>query len=276
MIRPAVFLATALVFVTSAQTARTEDKPKESQLALEKKLHGVWESGLDCVGDIVLRPDGTFDRLHYSPGNNTPSGMWEVWWNALPPTLVLTCKTSDDADLAGKTWEFKVVRLDDEALDLTDSMLPGGQPIRYTRAEKTATQEPETEDPAQAFRGMIYGPLREDGTREVTIRKDAVGKRVMVEGIALGQPFSRKGQEGTISPWAGAQVVHQGGSVFVKGIDFTESKARGKPVRVSGILRLDPGTHSRFGDLKPYYFIEATTFEPLDAVTDPYLVLVKE
>jgi hypothetical protein len=273
MIRPAVFLAASLVFVTSAK-AQTAEQPKETPVI--RMLYGTWQ-GPACGGDWTYRADGTFEAQHYSPGNNQLTGTWAVRWNSLPPTLVRTCKTSDDPDLVGKTWEVRLIQLDgvDLAYQYPDQY-PSGHLVRFTRSGKTPEQEPEMEDAAQSLRGMIYGPLREDGSRDVTIRKDAVGKRVIVEGIAWGQPFGRKGQEGTISPWAGPQVVHQGGSVFVKGIDFTETKARGKPVRVSGILRLDPGTNSRFGDLKPYYFIEATTFEPLDAVTDPYLVLAKE
>ncbi len=123
------------------------------------------------------------------------------------------------------------------------------------------------------------GPLRADGSRDVAFRKDAVGKRVIVEGIAWGQPFGLKAQKGTISPHAGPQVIHQGGSIFVKGIDFTETKALGKPVRVTGTLQLQPELHSEFSPaagLKPYYYIQATTFESLDAVTDPYLVLAKK
>jgi hypothetical protein len=139
--------------------------------------------------------------------------------------------------------------------------------------------EPETEDAARPLPGMIYGPLRKDGSRDIAFRKSAVGKGVVVEGIAWGQPFGLKGQEGTDSPWVGAQIIHQGGSIFVRGIDFTETKARGKPVRVTGTLQLEPELLTRSSPTagrKSYYYIEATTFESLDAVTDPYLVLTSE
>ena len=56
-------------------------------------------------------------------------------------------------------------------------------------------------------------------------------------------------------------VIHQGGSLFVKGIDFTETKARGKVVRVEGTLRLEPKTGTRFGDVDGYYYLEAEEFE---------------
>lgn len=275
MARTAALLTALLLFVGSS-FAQTPIRPKASPDSLERMLIGVWK-GPACGGDWTFEADGAFEAKHYSPGNNQLTGTWEVRWSALPPTLVRTCKSSDEPDLVGKTWEVRLIQLDDVALAYQYSnQYPSGHQVRFTRAEKKPKQESETEVAAEPLRDVIYGPLREDGSRQVFTLKDVVGKKVIVEGLAWGQPFGLKGQEGTISPWAGPQVIHQGGSVFVKGIDFTESKARGKPVRVPGILRLDPGTHSRFGNLKPYYFVEATTFEPLEAVTDPYLVLVTE
>jgi hypothetical protein len=117
----------ALAFVVSAQSVRTADKAKDPPPALEKKLHGDWEADdMDCVGELTLRADGTFERRHYSPGNNTLTGTWEMRWNALPPTLVLTCKisyysgdvTKPAADDIGKVAEVKVIQLDNEVLAL--------------------------------------------------------------------------------------------------------------------------------------------------------------
>ncbi len=134
MTRMVLLLAVSLAFSTSAQTARTADKPKEPLVALEKKLHGAWEADdMVCVGDLTLRADGTFERQHYSPGNNKLTGTWEVRWNALPPTLVLACKTSNDPDFVGKTWEFKLTQLDDETLVC---QFPGGGTHRYKRVKK--------------------------------------------------------------------------------------------------------------------------------------------
>ena len=139
MIRMLFLLALSLAFITSAQTARSADKPKEPPVALEKKLHGAWEAdGLNCVGDLTLRADGTFERQHYSPGNNKLTGTWEVRWNALPPTLVLSCKTSDDPDLVGKTSEVKLTQLDDETLayQFPGGPNPGVGTHRYKRLKK--------------------------------------------------------------------------------------------------------------------------------------------
>src|SRR4051794_10527544 len=84
---------------------------------LEKKLHGTWYGG-DCVGELRLKADGTFERRGYSPGNNTLTGTWEIRWNSLPPTLKLTCTASDSADYVGQVVEAEVVRLDDASLDI--------------------------------------------------------------------------------------------------------------------------------------------------------------
>jgi uncharacterized protein (TIGR03067 family) len=127
MIRMAVFLAASLVFLPSAQTA---DKPKEASVALEWKLLGGWQGGA-CVGELTLRADGTFERQHYSPGNHELTGTWRVRWNALPPTLVLTCKASDYAGYVGKTEEVHLMQLNEEALAY--QYRGEGQPVRYTR-----------------------------------------------------------------------------------------------------------------------------------------------
>ena len=112
MIRTAVFLAASLVFIISAQTA---DNSKEPPVAPERMLHGKWK-GPDCGGDWTIGSDGTFEVQHYSPGNNKLAGTWEVRWNALPPTLVLTCKTSDDPTVVGTKDVVKLIKLDDKEL----------------------------------------------------------------------------------------------------------------------------------------------------------------
>lgn len=141
MTRMVLLFAVSLAFITFAHTGRTADKPKEPPVALEKKLHGAWEADdMDCVGDLTLRADGTFERQH--SGNNELSGTWEVRWNSLPPTLVLTCKASDDPDFVGKTREFKLAQLDDETLVCQfPSYQPPGEPPnpgmhRYKRVKE--------------------------------------------------------------------------------------------------------------------------------------------
>jgi hypothetical protein len=138
MIRAAALFVAALVVITSIHAA---DKPQDAEGALQRKLHGEWK-GPACAGDWTYKADGTFDVVHYSRGGNTLSGTWEVRWNALPPTLVRTCKASDDPDLVGKTWEVKLVELNDEALAYQyPDQHPKGHTVRYARVPAKDAQE---------------------------------------------------------------------------------------------------------------------------------------
>jgi hypothetical protein len=126
-------LVMAAIVATGAGHAA--DKPKEGPVALEEKLRGAW-NGPACGGNWTFKADGTFAAEHYSPGNNKLTGTWAVRWNALPPTLALTMQTSDAPERikVGETWEVKLIRLDDEALDFVWPQNPG-HPTRWTRAK---------------------------------------------------------------------------------------------------------------------------------------------
>jgi len=138
MSRTALFFGTWFVIATFAQSA---DKPKDAPVALERKLQGGWIGG-DCVGELTLRGDGTFERRHFSPGNNRLAGKWAVRWNAFPPTLVLACKASDDPESVGKTSEFKLVQLDDESLAYQfPDQYPNGPTVRFAREEAPVVLE---------------------------------------------------------------------------------------------------------------------------------------
>jgi hypothetical protein len=101
--------------------------------ALERLLRGTWVGG-DCGGELTLRANGTFARRHYGPDNQALSGTWKVRWDALPPTLVLTCTDADWAGEIGTVREVKVVQLDAAALSY---QWPGvAEPARYTRPKK--------------------------------------------------------------------------------------------------------------------------------------------
>jgi hypothetical protein len=134
MMRTAI-LAASLVCLASSQS---EDLSKEAPVDFNRKLYGEWQGG-PCMGELTVRTDGTFERRHYSPGNNQLTGTWQVRWNATAPILVLTCKTSDDPDRIGTRFEVKLVQLDDETLTY---QYPGQQPARYTRVEKAKEKAP--------------------------------------------------------------------------------------------------------------------------------------
>jgi hypothetical protein len=136
MIRTVSIVAASLfaaspAFTTSDQAA---GQPEEALVTLERKLHGKWK-GDPCAGDWTFAPDSTYEVQHYSPGNNELSGTWRVRWDALPPTLVLTCKTSDAPDRikVGENTEVKLIQLDDNALIY---QYPGGRTYRFTRPKK--------------------------------------------------------------------------------------------------------------------------------------------
>jgi hypothetical protein len=115
--------------VPTAPASQTEGKP----VALERKLWGTWRGG-PCGGDLTFKSNGVFERRHYGPANQSLSGTWVVQWNALPPTLVLTCTDADWAGLIGTKQELKIVQLDDAAL----AYLYAGSvdPTHYKRVKK--------------------------------------------------------------------------------------------------------------------------------------------
>jgi hypothetical protein len=102
--------------------------------AIEMMLHGQWQGG-DCQGKLVLRPSGRFERSGYSPGNNNLAGRWHVRWDALPPTLVLKCDTSDDATFVGRAEELLIMSLNDKTLAYQYPGWKDREPIKYDRAD---------------------------------------------------------------------------------------------------------------------------------------------
>jgi hypothetical protein len=114
----------------------------------------------------------------------------------------------------------------------------------------------------------VYGKTRDDGVRESTFRHTAIGKSVRVEGIAWGYDVK------TDLPTS--RVIFEGGTVMVRGMDFNHPAIRGKSVRVIGTLRR--GTMPRRGfDLQypHYYYVDARTFNLLDRVVEPNVILTE-
>jgi hypothetical protein len=130
MIPLAALFAASLLPPTAAPPAgRAAGVP----VALERKLWGAWRGG-PCMGDLALKANGTFERRHYGPDNQALSGTWSVKWDALPPTLVLTCTDADWAGQIGTKQEVKIVQLDEATLAYQQA--GADQPARYTRPEK--------------------------------------------------------------------------------------------------------------------------------------------
>ena len=114
-------------------TAIAIGKGADDLAALETKLLGNWRGDEPCSGSLDILPGGKYERKMRGPGGDTSTGTWALRWNALPPTLVLTCKTSDDPDEVGKIVETKIVELDDAKLAIKD---PASTTTRFSKAKK--------------------------------------------------------------------------------------------------------------------------------------------
>jgi hypothetical protein len=126
-------VALLMAFVSAAPVPPAT-KAEKHLAALERKLHGEWVGDGPCQGGLTLRPDGTYRRTHRGPGGVGSAGTWAVRWNALPPTLTLRCRTSDDPGHEGTVRAVKLVELDDDVLAYQHLVDP--KPTRYSRAKK--------------------------------------------------------------------------------------------------------------------------------------------
>jgi hypothetical protein len=104
----------AMLLLPFSQAVMAEER-ENVPLTLEKKLHGEWKGG-PGVGEIIFRPDGTFERRNYSPGKHTLKGVWELQWKTLPPTLVMTCKESTNPKFVDSALSVSLVRLNDDEI----------------------------------------------------------------------------------------------------------------------------------------------------------------
>lgn len=105
----------AMLLLPFAQAVMA-DEGENVRPTLEKKLHGEWKGG-PGVGEIIFRPDGTFERRNYSPGDHTLKGTWELKWKSLPPTLVMTCKESTNPKFVDSALSVSLVRLNDDQFE---------------------------------------------------------------------------------------------------------------------------------------------------------------
>jgi len=110
----AILFLVGLASVVPAEP--TGDERGKQLAALEQKLLGAWKGQTGCAGNFLFRADGTYELTGYGPAPYDSAGAWKLRWDALPPTLVLTCKISEIPDEVGKTTEVKLIQLDDQGL----------------------------------------------------------------------------------------------------------------------------------------------------------------
>jgi hypothetical protein len=113
------FKLVSLVLLAATASAGGVPKPLapvKDLGVLEQKLIGTWKGQGGCTGVIDFNSDGTFEWRHYGPGDATRTGKWTIRWDALPPTLVLTLKSSKIKEEEGKDLELKITTLDDSSL----------------------------------------------------------------------------------------------------------------------------------------------------------------
>jgi len=120
----------------------------------------------------------------------------------------------------------------------------------------------------------VFDPTPEQGQRAATFRHQAIGEEVVVEGIAWGYVLEpEKAPPGTLQ----SRVLFEGGLVLVKGADFNQPEIHGRLVRVEGTLQREmmPGRFRSYREFPLHYFIDVSSFEVVDAVTDPHVVRQK-
>jgi uncharacterized protein (TIGR03067 family) len=169
-----LILAASLLLITPIESAETPASPGQ-------KLIGGWEGG-PCEGDWIYRPDGTFQARSYSPGGNRLAGTWELKTGTVPPTLVRTCKTSDDPDLVGKTWEVTLIQVDEKSLACEEAH--GYPPHTFTRLSPSALAKDEAYEAARekelaALQGTWVPLQYEEGGKKI---EGDLGTRHIIKG----------------------------------------------------------------------------------------------
>jgi hypothetical protein len=113
--------AAVVLFIGVAQAvlaAPPTKEPGKEVAGLEKKLLGDWQGYEGCSGKYAFRADGTYKLTNFGPGGDGSAGTWKVRWDALPPTLVLTCKESELDEEIGKDTKLMLLELNDAILTL--------------------------------------------------------------------------------------------------------------------------------------------------------------
>ncbi|MFN0022170.1 MAG: hypothetical protein ACKVP0_28305 [Pirellulaceae bacterium] len=116
LVPSAAVLMVGLVQLVSAEPPAKG--PGKELVALERIMLGAWQGQEGCSGRYLFNADGTYELKGFGPGGDETAGTWKVRWDALPPTLVLTCKASESDEDIGKETKVKLLQLDDASLTI--------------------------------------------------------------------------------------------------------------------------------------------------------------
>jgi hypothetical protein len=119
--KPLIFPAAAVLLIGLVQVLLAEPPakgPGKELVALERIMLGAWRGQEGCSGRYLFNEDGTYELTGFGPVANETAGTWKVRWEALPPTLVLTCKASESDEDIGKETKVKLLQLDDASLTI--------------------------------------------------------------------------------------------------------------------------------------------------------------
>jgi hypothetical protein len=132
----AVIVPAASVLLIGWAHVTAAEPPGKALAALEQKMLGAWKGRTTCDGCLIFRADGTYQLTGYGPASCDSAGTWQVRGDALPATLVLTCKTSDIPAEVGKATEVRLAKLDDESLAIEYANQNGSPSGRYSRVKR--------------------------------------------------------------------------------------------------------------------------------------------
>lgn len=129
-------LLTGISMLLAVPVPKADPDAGRQLTELEKKLLGAWNGRIGCDGRFVFRSDGTYALTDYGPAGADTAGTWKIHWNALPPTLILTCRTSELDEEVGTKTEFKLIQLNDRKFAIQYGGANASATGRYTRDEK--------------------------------------------------------------------------------------------------------------------------------------------
>ena len=165
------------------------------------------------------------------------------------------------------------VAQDFESAQTNDGTQGTQSPAKRIGAVELPPEENNSSNELNSNPAMVVGP-KMDGLgqpRAWKWRNQVLDTTVTVEGLALGMPPMKPSHMPT------QRVIYEGGIIFVKSANFKSTDCIGKLVRVTGTLRLQPASVSRFDGHKDvispkYYFIDCEHLELLDRVSESVLM----